>query len=178
MLFKHEREANGGACSGPDNREQLRSSQVASLKGKASTIQVPQPGDMYEQMVASTQSLSAKDFPIAVASENPLRFPEPAGSNTKSIIARPPDPDQRPLIARRVSGVVAMPYEESELKLSPGWNGQSVPSATPLVDSAPAQGTIASRSDDRSPSAASASGMLAYGANGIGGEAVALRLRR
>ena len=178
LLFKHEREANGGACSGPDNREQLRSSQVASLKGKASTIQVPQPGDMYEQMVASTQSLNAKDFPIAVASENPLRFPEPASSNTKSIIARPPDPDQRPLIARRVSGVVAMPYEASELKLSPGWNGQSVPSATPLVDSAPAQGTIASRSDDRSPSAASASGMLAYGANGIGGEAVALRLRR
>ena len=115
---------------------------------------------------------------MAVASENPMRFPEPAGSKTKSTVARPPDPDQRPLLARRVSGVVAMPYEQPDLKLSPSWNGESIPSAAPLVESAPAQGTVASKMARDLPYAASASGLLAQSVNASGGPTVAMRLRR
>ncbi len=178
LAFKDESEAIGGSCVGPDNRAQPRSSEVASLREKISMMQVPQPGNVYDQTGASNHSLKAKDFPIAVASENPLRFPDPAGSKAKSVVARPQDLDQRPLIARRVSGVVAMPYEQSGLKLSPSWNGESVPSAASTVDSAPAQGTLASQAVRNLPSAASASAMLANSVDVIGGQAVAQRLKR
>ena len=178
LIFKDGSEAIGGACGGPDKREQPRSVDVSGLRGKLSAIQVPQPGNVYDQKVDASQPVKARDFPIAVASENPLRFPEPAGSKTKLTVARPPDPDQRPLLARRVSGVVAMPYEQPDLKLSPGWNGESLPSTAPSVDSAPAQGTIASQMARNLSYAAGASGLVAQSVNASGGQAVAMRLRR
>ncbi len=177
LVFKDGSEALGGACNGPDKREQPRL-EIVSLKGKASMMLVPQPSHFYNKMAVSSQSLQAKDFPISVAAENPLRFPESTDLKLKSIVARPQGPEHRPLNARRVSGVVAMPYERPDLKLSPGWNGESVPSAAPSVDSAPAQGTIASQASRHSSSAAGASGMLTYSADAIGAQAVALRLKR
>ena len=179
LVFKRENEGLGSACSGgPDKREQSRSLDVTRLKGKVSSILVPQPGNVYDQTVASGHSPKPKNFPMAVASENPLRFPDPAGSKTQSIVARPRDPDHRPVIARRVSGVVAMPYEQSDLKLSPSWNGESVPSVAPSVDSAPAKGTLASQTAQNLPSAASSSATLANGVDAIGGQAAAQRLKR
>jgi len=178
LAFKDGSEALGGACSGPDKRGQPPSSKVAEHEGKRSAMQVPQPGNVYEQRVDPSRQVKAKDFPIAVAPENPLRFPEPAGPKAKLIVARPPDPNQRSLFARRVSGVVAMPYEQPDLKLSPSWNGENVPSVTPSVDSAPAQGTIASQIARNFPYPASTSGVLEYSVKASGGQAVAMRLRR
>ena len=178
LVFKNGSEGFGGACIGPDKRRQPHSSKVVNRVGKRSTIQVPQPGNVYDQRVDESQQVKAKDFPIAVAPENPLRFPEPAGSKTKLTVARPPDAGPRPLLARRVSGVVAMPYEQPELKLSPSWNGENVPSVTPSVDGAPAQGTIASQIARNFPYPASTSGVLEYSVNASGGQAIAMRLRR
>jgi tetratricopeptide (TPR) repeat protein len=178
LAFKDGSEAFGGVCSGPDKREPSPSLKVADWKGKRSALQVPQPGNIHDQRVDASRQFKAKDFPIAVAPENPLRFPEPAGAKTKLTVARPPDPDQRPLIARRVSGVVVMPYEQPDWKLSPSWNGESGPSLTSSVDSAPAQGTIASQIVRLAPYSASASGGMDYGVSASGGQAVATRLRR
>ena len=178
LVFKEGSDAIGGACSGPDKRGQPHSSKTVNREGKRSTMQVPQPANVYDQRVDESQQVKTKDFPIAVAPENPLRFPEPASSKTKLTVARPPDPDKRPLLARRLSGVVAMPYEQPDLKLSPSWNGENAPSVTPSVDSAPAQGTIASQIARNSPYLASTSGVLEYSGNASGGQAVATRLRR
>ena len=178
LAFKDGSEAIGGACSGPDKREQPLSLEASNRKGKRSATQVPQPGNVSDQRVDGRQPIKAKDFPIAVAPENPLRFPEPAGSKTKLTVARPPDADQRPLLARRVSGVVAMPYEQPELKLSPGWNGESLPSTAPSVDHAAAPGTIASQTARHVPYAAGPNSSLAYSVNASRELAVAMRLRR
>ena len=178
LVFKDGSEAFGGACSGPGKSGQLRPSGGSNRKMLLSARQVPQPGNIYDQSVDGSQPIKAKDFPIAVAAENPLRFPEPAGSKLKLTVARPSDPDQRPLLARRVSGVVAMPYEQPDFKLSSSWNGENIPSATPSVDSAPAQGTIASQITRNLPYPARTSGVLENNVNAVGGQAVAMRLRR
>ena len=178
LAFKDGSEAIGGACSGPDKREQPLSLEASNRKGKRSATQVPQPGNVSDQRVDGRQPIKVKDFPIAVAPANPLRFPEPAGSKTKLTAARPPDADQRPLLARRVSGVVAMPYEQPDLKLSPGWNGESLPSTAPSVDSAPALGTVASQTARNLPYAPGPNSSLAYSVNASIEQAVAMRLRR
>ena len=77
-----------------------------------------------------------------------------------------------------MSGVVAMPYEQLDLKLSPSWNGENAPSVTPSVDSAPAQGTIASQIARNSLYSASTSGGVGYSVTASGGQTVAMRLRR
>jgi hypothetical protein len=178
LAFKDGSEAFGGACSGPDKREQSPSLKISDRKGKHSATQVPQPDNVFDQRVDVSLPVKAKEFPVAVAPENPLRFPEPAGSKTKLIVARASDPHQRPILARRVSGVVAMPYEQPDLKLSPGWNGDSAPSVTPSVDSAPAQGTIASQTAPNFLHPARTVGMVEHSVNTSGGQAVATRLRR
>ena len=178
LVFKEGSDAIIGSCTGPDKRGQPHSSKIADRDGKRSSIQVPQPGNVYDQRIDDGQQIKAKDFPIAVAPENPLRFPELASSKTKLTVARPPDPDKRPLLARRVSGVVAMPYEQLDLKLSPSWNGENAPSVTPSVDSAPAQGTIASQIARNSLYSASTSGGVGYSVTASGGQTVAMRLRR
>ncbi|SFV06934.1 hypothetical protein SAMN02799631_04488 [Methylobacterium sp. 174MFSha1.1] len=84
------------------------------------------------------------EFPIAVAADNPLRLGEGA-----QRLARPRDgeylreaPGAPPLVARRVVGVGAMPYEQYGFSLLPGWNGidrASLQAGPP----APAIGTLA-----------------------------------
>jgi tetratricopeptide (TPR) repeat protein len=68
------------------------------------------------------------DFPISVSPENPLRFAtrasmplDRAGRSTLAFRT-----DRRlggPLVARRVPGVDAMPYERFGIALLPAWNG-------------------------------------------------------
>jgi len=72
-------------------------------------------------------------FPVAVMPENPLRARSTPWSGGRAILQPPlgPDPSFRPdpgrgpnpLVARRVPGVGAMPYERYGFSLLPGWNG-------------------------------------------------------
>ncbi|QGM47633.1 hypothetical protein [Methylocystis heyeri] len=79
-------------------------------------------------------------FPVAVISDNPLRFlPLPlqngAGRQTLPGLdpSLRPDPGRAsmPLVARRVPGVGAMPYERYGFSLLPAWNGQEAASWPP-----------------------------------------------
>lgn len=102
----------------------------------AASIRVPQPAG-----AAPPDALAAMrrvGFPAAVSPENPLRFPEVArgGEGSRSRPA-----EAAPLVARRVGGVPAMPYEPLGFALLPGWNGQTRPSDVATADRLPARDT-------------------------------------
>ncbi len=137
--------------------------------GAYSQARVPQPDLAYGQKGAPGALVRTAEFPLAVAMENPLRFPDPAARKTGAEVARPREPEQRQLVARRVSGVTAMPYERFGFALLPGWNGASEPSDSSMIDRAPAQGTIAAQADAAPPV-----GVVASSAS----QSVAMRLRR
>ena len=178
VIFKDGREDVAGPCDGPATPQRPRLQDAAGDKGLRSSVQVPQPDKVSDQRAAASQMAKIKDFPMAVAAENPLRFPESGEPKTKPFAGRPRDPDQRPLVARRVAGVTAMPYETGGLKLAPGWTGASDPSETPLADSPPAQGTIASQMGLNAPTSAPPNGRMSNTVSASGAQAVSLRLRR
>lgn len=109
--------------------------------------------------------LKRGEFPIAVSYENPLRFPESiAERGREGEYLQEARTTQPPLVARRVLGVGAMPYERYGFALLPGWNGLDRPSllggpATPPV------GTLA-QAEIGTPSLAPAS----RGAGASGGD--------
>lgn len=93
------------------------------------------------------------EFPVAVNPENPLRFSSsgklmgrPSTIAATSIVALggfTPEPWRGPqqLVARRVPGVSAMPYERWGFALLPGGNGLQTPDAPHSAAKAPA-GTL------------------------------------
>ncbi len=93
-------------------------------------------------------------FPVAVAVENPLRFPAfgMPGAPKASVPPRPsalfialqPEPVRGPphLVARRVPGVGPMPYENYGFSLLPGWNGIETATVPPASAQTPAPGTL------------------------------------
>lgn len=80
------------------------------------------------------------DFPVAVPPENALRFSalntvstqEPVSAQTTSW----------PLVARRVPGVGAMPYERYGFTLLPGWDGTADASGVPANERDPPAGSL------------------------------------
>lgn len=100
------------------------------------------------------KSLRGK-FPMAVAVENPLRFPAfgMPGAPKASLPPRPPAPSivlqgepvrgAPHLVARRVPGVGPMPYENYGFSLLPGWNGVETATIPPASAQTPSQGTLA-----------------------------------
>ena len=115
--------------------------QVASAAGPT---RVPKPS---AGRTAAVQPVAVKrtDFPVAVAAENPLHFaggsiaPDPARDGE---YLRPTRLAQPPLVARRVVGVAAMPYERYGYTLLPGWNGTDRPSFQ-IGSGSPPVGTLA-----------------------------------
>ncbi|MCW2272717.1 hypothetical protein GJ654_01325 [Rhodoblastus acidophilus] len=94
----------------------------------------------------------ARAFPIAVAAENPLRF-APAGQGMLlGPGGRPPGGFAQdrwqtgfPLVARRVPGVGAMPYERYGYALLPGYNGVQTYSSPKASDQLAPAGTLWSK---------------------------------
>lgn len=97
--------------------------------------------------------LGRNEFPVAVNPENPLRFSasgklmgRPSTIAATSMVALAgfaPEPwrGQQQLVARRVPGVAAMPYERWGFALLPGGNGLQAPDAPHSAAKAPA-GTL------------------------------------
>ncbi|MDP4022412.1 hypothetical protein Q8W71_07245 [Methylobacterium sp. NEAU 140] len=81
------------------------------------------------------------EFPVAVSAENPTRFPEPAERARDGEYLREPRA-QEPLVAHRVPGVGAMPYERYGYTLLPAWNGLDRPTP-PSAQPTPPAGTLA-----------------------------------
>lgn len=86
-------------------------------------VKIPKPNGPVVVKVERPPAVVRGEFPIAVALENPLRFGEGApGRVREGEYLREPRGAQ-PLIARRVIGVGAMPYERYGFALLPSWNG-------------------------------------------------------
>ncbi len=104
---------------------------------------VPSP-DAAAGLIAALPPLVKKtQFPVAVAPENPLRF-----SALRTVAREEPAHDARfgtttpPLVARRVPGVGAMPYERYGFELLPGWDGTRQASSPTAADLDPPVGTL------------------------------------
>ncbi|PIK71496.1 hypothetical protein CS379_19000, partial [Methylobacterium frigidaeris] len=80
------------------------------------------------------------EFPLAVPLDNPLRYPAAAAAQNAApgSYAREPAVPAPPLVARRVPGAGAMPYERYGYTLLPGYNGLDKPEGL----SAPPPGTL------------------------------------
>ena len=91
---------------------------------------VPSP-EAAAGVTASAQTLVKKtEFPAAVSPENPLRFSFLKTNAAEDQMGRVAGHGLlMPLVARRVPGVGAMPYESFGFTLRPGWDGTAEPSA-------------------------------------------------
>jgi tetratricopeptide (TPR) repeat protein len=90
-------------------------------------------------------ALKRNEFPLQVASENPLRFAaaRPGGETGAAAVGFARErAGAPPLVARRVPGVAAMPYERFGYALLPGWDGADQPTWPPASARPPASGTV------------------------------------
>jgi tetratricopeptide (TPR) repeat protein len=103
---------------------------------------VPSPEALANGTDGTLPPLTKKtEFPSAVSPENPLRFSVLRTVATEDQRVRPRDAAW-PLVARRVPGVGAMPYERYGFTLMPGWDGTTDASSPTSADRAPPQGTL------------------------------------
>lgn len=127
-----------GELPGPcDPQPAARS--VTSEQGRtslATAMRIPQPA--HKDLPDAAAAMKRAGFPSAVSPENPLRFPEITRGGEAF---RAPATEARPLVARRVGGVLAMPYEALGFTLLPAWNGQTGPSDVATADRPPARDT-------------------------------------
>lgn len=96
-------------------------------------------------------------FPVAVPAENPLRFPEIARPLSGESF-RQREEERQVLVARRVGGVTAMPYEQLGFTLLPGWDGADQPAAIPVSALPLPRGTLWAQQNETGARPASASG--------------------
>ncbi|KQP24091.1 tetratricopeptide repeat protein [Methylobacterium sp. Leaf100] len=120
-----------------------RQAAAAPPAAEPSYGRVPKPGTSAPGAAGLPPAIQRKEFPLAVALDNPLRFPAPSAQrlvteNPPGTYAPEPVMPAPPLVARRVPGAGAMPYERYGFALLPGYNGSDKPSGMPL----PAAGTL------------------------------------
>ena len=145
LLFKVD-DRSPSACDAPVKPAQPPSAYLvmdrSSLDARTSGSLVPRPpGDA----PAEAPKVRRADFPLPVAAENPRRegrlsevprpLPGAAGGWRRDLAER------IPLIARRVVGVEAMPYETFGISLLPAYDGSEAPSGSVSFDRVPA-GTL------------------------------------
>ncbi|HUO53374.1 MAG TPA: hypothetical protein VMU18_01435 [Rhodoblastus sp.] len=114
--------------------------------------QVTAPGGAVR--AAAMRRVNRAEFPIRVDPQNPLRF-EPTGQPPIVNVAvgdaapaapggfiREPAAGAFPLVARRVPGVGAMPYERYGFALLPGYNGITTPTSPTAAEQIAPAGTL------------------------------------
>ncbi|MCU0885644.1 MAG: hypothetical protein MUC44_11990 [Beijerinckiaceae bacterium] len=143
-------EAMPGPCDAPARRHDgaARPSRAETGMVRAD-LRIPSADGRMAQGAA--QAIRRSDFPLAVAPENPLRFGPvlPASGDAWRTEAA----EARPLAARRVPGVMAMPYERLGFTLLAGWNGVQTASDVRAADKPPASGTLWARNAARAQAA-------------------------
>lgn len=139
LLFASE--DNPTPCDVQPVKAVPRPADQAGLQNMLQSTRVPQPNAIASANVFAF-GIKRSDFPIAVSPENPARFPDQGTVKSPGDVWRPRSQESAPLVARRVGGVTAMPYERFGYTLLPGWNGATEPSDTPEVDRLPARGTL------------------------------------
>lgn len=142
-----------GATPGMQGGYGVPQSPMAAYGQPAQAMPMPQ----YQQPQAL--KIDPKEFPLAVDPENPLRYVA-AISGVRAGAAPPPfyppamlhEPWRGPrsLVANRVTGVGAMPYERYGFALLPGWSGQAAASnPTHKLQVAPAGTLWAMEADEK-----------------------------
>ncbi|TXN41950.1 hypothetical protein FV232_07780 [Methylobacterium sp. WL30] len=111
----------------------------AARAAAAAQVRVPKP--VPAAVLGRALPVRRGEFPLPVAAENPFRFPEPSERGREADFLRDAKALQ-PLIARRVPGVPAMPYERYGFTLLPAWNGMDRPTSQAALPLPPA-GTLA-----------------------------------
>ena len=139
------------AEAGPDwtgrtMADTLKAQPRAAIPVKAGFIRarVPSPDVAAGSAEAADPTLVKKtDFPVAVAPENPLRFSALKTNAAEDQIGRDTAHGLlMPLVARRVPGVGAMPYERFGFTLLKGWDGTTDASSPTAAERAPPVGTL------------------------------------
>ena len=106
---------------------------------------VPRPTMLSADVPDNVPQIRRSDFPIAVAPENPLRFPAAEtfrGSSGVVTVWRERGVFAAVTVARRVPGVGVLPYEKYGLKLQRAWNGTDQPNLSANIDAQAPIGTI------------------------------------
>lgn len=106
---------------------------------------VPRPPVLSGAPSEIVPQVKRSDFPVAVAPENPLRFPAAdafRGANSMQTDWRDRGVFASVTVARRVPGAGVMPYEKYGLKLQRAWNGADQPSPSAGVDAKAPIGTV------------------------------------
>ncbi len=122
---------------------------AAALLAQYARARVPSPASSEALAGRERQPLTKKtDFPFSVGAENPLRF-----SPLRTVAAEDGAHGsvQASLVARRVPGVGAMPYEAYGFALKPGWNGATEPTSPTAAERPAPAGTLAAGPVDGRP---------------------------
>ncbi|QDM20799.1 hypothetical protein FIU28_06410 [Tardiphaga sp. vice154] len=106
---------------------------------------VPGPPVLSVEVANNVPQIRRSDFPIAVAPENPLRFP--TAETFRGISSMVTEWRERGVfaavtVARRVPGVGVLPYEKYGLKLQSAWNGTDQPNLSANIDAQAPIGTV------------------------------------
>ena len=108
----------------------------------ASRTMVPSPEAAASGADGTVPALKKRfDFPVAVPPENPLRFSALRTVSSETAHASGHEATW-PLVARRVSGVGAMPYERWGFTLKPGWDGATEARAPTAAERPAPEGTL------------------------------------
>ena len=148
LLFREDPGGPPLPCLGPQPQPARPAAQARSEpKPEAPSYgRVPRPdaANVGSQTGTMPAAVQRNEFPLSVPVDNPLRYPpgslqralsEPAAPGT---YAREPVTARPPLVARRVNGAGAMPYERYGFALLPGYNGLDKPEGL----SPPPSGTL------------------------------------
>lgn len=146
MLFREDTGGPPLPCAAPPPPPARAAGARAEAKPDAPSYgRVPRPdAATVGGRTETPPAVQRNEFPLAVPLDNPLRYPpaslqrvlsEPVAPGT---YAREPSTARPPLVARRVNGAGAMPYERYGFALLPGYNGLDKPETL----SGPPPGTL------------------------------------
>lgn len=137
MLFREDPGGPPLPCAAPQPpRPPARAEARPEPKPDAPSYgRVPRPDAAMigAQTGAVPAAVQRNEFPLSVPLDNPLRYPPAALQRvlTEPVApgsdAREPVTARAPLVARRVNGAGAMPYERYGFALLPGYNGLDKP---------------------------------------------------
>jgi tetratricopeptide (TPR) repeat protein len=144
LLFREDPDGPPLPCAGPNTSpaSARRRPPAAPVKPETPAYgHVPKPDT--STAAALPAAVERKEFPLPVALANPLRYPPASAQQALAAIsagayAKEPATAPSPLVARRVPGAGAMPYERYGYSLLPDYNGLDKPEGL----NPPAAGTL------------------------------------
>ena len=152
-LVMEEQQTKPGPCDAAQSQQPIRATaknaNQREVRAPEPTRSIPRP-EFGNAVSASGNPFVRAGFPASVNPANPLRFSSRgAGVGAGSVAGagwRAERPNVKwPLVARRVRGAIAMPYERFGYSLLPGIDGVDQPETRTVAEIPAALGTLWSR---------------------------------